>query len=396
MRGLTFAILSAAFAMAAPAHAGTPKEELTIDLHVYSIESEKRFVFVNKRKYREGDTLQEGPYVEQITREGVVLRDNGKQFLLKRQAAPAGSEGAETRVEGLQLSGVNTGYGNSGLYSGEVSNGQPHGYGVFDMGSNRLTGQWRNGVPQGTARIQSPRRPREYRQVTYDNGTLSGSYSLFIDGQLCEIGQMQDGHRVGKWRQNLCPAKQGLWDYGETVYISDDDYCVSQWGDSGSRLETCYRGDIKYRDQYTRGTPPPMSGLAGVAQQILETWAQVEANRGRVQGSTTPGPEVRSVQDGTVNGDANTTQSAVTYASFDCIRIEAPTRTSHQNLYNLCPFDVEVHWIDDRGGNNQSGVRQGGVYPGGATAVRAKACRPTDYMDWKTGLCRDLTPAYSD
>ena len=38
--------------------------EMHIDLHVYSANPQERFVFVNKRKYREGETLQEGPRVE--------------------------------------------------------------------------------------------------------------------------------------------------------------------------------------------------------------------------------------------------------------------------------------------------------------------------------------------
>ena len=43
---------------------------------------QQRFVFVNSRKYREGDTLQEGPVVEQITPDGAVLEFRGRQFQL--------------------------------------------------------------------------------------------------------------------------------------------------------------------------------------------------------------------------------------------------------------------------------------------------------------------------
>ena len=56
-----------------------------IDLHVYSANPQERFVFVNKRKYREGETLQEGPHVETITRDGVVLSQHGRRFILPRQ-----------------------------------------------------------------------------------------------------------------------------------------------------------------------------------------------------------------------------------------------------------------------------------------------------------------------
>ena len=59
--------------------------EMHLDLHVFSSNAQDRFVFVNKRKYREGDTLQEGPLVEQITRDGVVLNQHGRRFILPRQ-----------------------------------------------------------------------------------------------------------------------------------------------------------------------------------------------------------------------------------------------------------------------------------------------------------------------
>ncbi|HSD53825.1 MAG TPA: general secretion pathway protein GspB [Burkholderiales bacterium] len=59
--------------------------EMHVDLHVYSANPQERFVFVNKRRYREGETLQEGPRVEEITREGVVLSQQGRRFILPRQ-----------------------------------------------------------------------------------------------------------------------------------------------------------------------------------------------------------------------------------------------------------------------------------------------------------------------
>lgn len=58
--------------------------ELHLDLHVYSTRAEDRFIFVNSRKYREGDTLQEGPVVEQITQGGAVLNYRGSRFVLSR------------------------------------------------------------------------------------------------------------------------------------------------------------------------------------------------------------------------------------------------------------------------------------------------------------------------
>jgi general secretion pathway protein B len=59
--------------------------EMHVDLHVYASNPQERFIFVNKRKYREGDTLQEGPRVEEITRNGVVLNQQGRRFILPRQ-----------------------------------------------------------------------------------------------------------------------------------------------------------------------------------------------------------------------------------------------------------------------------------------------------------------------
>jgi general secretion pathway protein B len=62
------------------ARGGVP--ELHLDLHVYSNQPQQRFIFVNARKYREGDTLQEGPVVEQITPDGAVLNYRGSRFKL--------------------------------------------------------------------------------------------------------------------------------------------------------------------------------------------------------------------------------------------------------------------------------------------------------------------------
>ena len=59
--------------------------ELHMDIHVYAAKPSQRFVFFNNRKYREGETLQEGPSVERITREGVVLRFQGLRFSVPRQ-----------------------------------------------------------------------------------------------------------------------------------------------------------------------------------------------------------------------------------------------------------------------------------------------------------------------
>ena len=55
---------------------------LHLDLHVYVAQPQQRFIFVNSRKYKEGDTLAEGPLVEQITPDGAVLNFQGSRFRL--------------------------------------------------------------------------------------------------------------------------------------------------------------------------------------------------------------------------------------------------------------------------------------------------------------------------
>jgi hypothetical protein len=42
-------------------------------------------VYINMRKYHEGSVLQEGPTVERIRRDGVVLNYQGLRFILPRQ-----------------------------------------------------------------------------------------------------------------------------------------------------------------------------------------------------------------------------------------------------------------------------------------------------------------------
>ncbi len=55
-----------------------------IDIHVYSDTPGDRFVFINMNKYRENERLDEGPVVQEITRDGVVLAHMGTEFFLSR------------------------------------------------------------------------------------------------------------------------------------------------------------------------------------------------------------------------------------------------------------------------------------------------------------------------
>lgn len=60
--------------------------ELHLDVHVFGTKPSERFVYINMRKYHEGATLQEGPILEHIRRDGAVLNFHGVRFLLPRQS----------------------------------------------------------------------------------------------------------------------------------------------------------------------------------------------------------------------------------------------------------------------------------------------------------------------
>ncbi len=59
--------------------------DLHLDVHVFATKPADRFVYINMRKYHEGSSLQEGPVVEHIRRDGVVLNYQGLRFILPRQ-----------------------------------------------------------------------------------------------------------------------------------------------------------------------------------------------------------------------------------------------------------------------------------------------------------------------
>jgi general secretion pathway protein B len=58
--------------------------DLHVDIHVFSEVAGDRFVFINMNRHKEGSQLAEGPLVEEITPDGVVLSMNGVTFLLPR------------------------------------------------------------------------------------------------------------------------------------------------------------------------------------------------------------------------------------------------------------------------------------------------------------------------
>jgi hypothetical protein len=62
---------------------GTQLPDLRLDLHVYAPKPADRFVFINMRKLREGESLPEGVRVDEITPTGAELSYRGKRFALE-------------------------------------------------------------------------------------------------------------------------------------------------------------------------------------------------------------------------------------------------------------------------------------------------------------------------
>ncbi len=55
-----------------------------IDVHVFAQEPERRFVLINLRKYQVGDKLEDGPTLEAILNDGIVLSHAGRQYRVDR------------------------------------------------------------------------------------------------------------------------------------------------------------------------------------------------------------------------------------------------------------------------------------------------------------------------
>lgn len=66
--------------MPADYRADFPK--LALDVHVYDEDPARRFVMINARRYREGDRLNEGPQIAEITPDGVIFSYRGQEVLL--------------------------------------------------------------------------------------------------------------------------------------------------------------------------------------------------------------------------------------------------------------------------------------------------------------------------
>ena len=68
------------------------KSLLRIDILVWAPDAKDRLVYVNGRKYVEGDTMEDGAVIEQIVQDGVVVFDHDQRVLIRyesRQTGPA-------------------------------------------------------------------------------------------------------------------------------------------------------------------------------------------------------------------------------------------------------------------------------------------------------------------
>jgi len=70
---------------AALAAEGVLLPALRLELHAFSAQPRERFVFINGRKYVEGERLAEGPQIVSIEPTGVVLAHAGRRFLLVQE-----------------------------------------------------------------------------------------------------------------------------------------------------------------------------------------------------------------------------------------------------------------------------------------------------------------------
>ena len=64
---------------------GVAVPPLHLELHAFSAEAKDRFVFINGRKYKEGDRLAEGPMLVEIAPTGAVLTHAGRRFILVQE-----------------------------------------------------------------------------------------------------------------------------------------------------------------------------------------------------------------------------------------------------------------------------------------------------------------------
>lgn len=61
---------------------------LSLDVLVYSERDAERMVFINGRKYVEGQQVEGGFLLERITQEGAVLVDQSRRLVLRPRSNP--------------------------------------------------------------------------------------------------------------------------------------------------------------------------------------------------------------------------------------------------------------------------------------------------------------------
>jgi general secretion pathway protein B len=76
------------------AAAGPALPRLALDVLVYSDVPAERMVFINGRKYIEGQTVDDDTVIEQITPEGVVIRHQGRRLELRPKLNPYARPGS--------------------------------------------------------------------------------------------------------------------------------------------------------------------------------------------------------------------------------------------------------------------------------------------------------------
>jgi general secretion pathway protein B len=57
---------------------------MSMSIHLYSENRAERMVFINGKKYFEGDSLEQGIFLESITPEGALLRSGGERVVLRQ------------------------------------------------------------------------------------------------------------------------------------------------------------------------------------------------------------------------------------------------------------------------------------------------------------------------
>ena len=64
---------------------GVQLPDMNLDIHVYGESAADRFVFIDMKKLQEGDTLETGASLEEITPGGVIMSYRGTRFVLPRE-----------------------------------------------------------------------------------------------------------------------------------------------------------------------------------------------------------------------------------------------------------------------------------------------------------------------